>query len=279
MATTTDSVVGEHRGDQPWPDEINVHPIERAFSVGLGLSFALLGVLRRGLLGAGMAGLGGALIHRGMTGHCPLYTQLRISTAHGVRAPSASVAHGRGIRVKQVLTVHRPVAEVYGFWRRLENLPRFMQHLESVTELDNRRSRWRVHGPLDSVITWEAEIINEVEGELIAWRSLPGALVASAGSVRFQPALGDAGTLITVTLEYDPPAGVLGATISRLLGVDPEQQMTADLHRLKVLLEGGETPQLGAQWRGKLSEFPDIADAREMLQNESSKPGGGDSER
>lgn len=266
--TQTNSPTSERGDGQPWPDEINVHPFERSFSVGLGLSFGLLGLIRRGLTGAGLAALGGALVHRGMTGHCPLYTSLRVSTAHGVRAPSASVAHGRGIRVKHSVVIHRAPAELFKFWRELENLPRFMVNIESITPLDERRSRWRVRGPLDSVIAWDAEIINEVQDELIAWRSLPGSLVATAGSVRFQQALGELGTRVTVTLEYDPPVGVVGATIARWLGVDPERQVEGDLRRFKVLMEGGEGPAVGAQWRGKLSEVPDLASARELLKQE-----------
>jgi len=268
MTTETKSPTSTRGDGQPWPDEINVHPFERSFSVGLGLTFGMLGLLRRGFTGAGLATLGGALVHRGMTGHCPMYGALRVSTAHGVRAPSASVAHGRGIRVKHTVTIRRPAAELFAFWRQLENLPRFMVNIESITELDARRSRWRVRGPLESVIAWDAEIINEVEGELIAWRSLPGSLVATAGSVRFQPALGELGTRVTVTLEYDPPVGVVGATISRWLGIDPDSQVEGDLHRLKVLMEGGAAPQVGAQWRGKLSEVPDLETARELLSQE-----------
>jgi uncharacterized membrane protein len=275
MVTQTNSSPTGDRGDgQPWPDEINVHPFERSFSVGLGLSFGLLGLIRRGLTGAGLAALGGMLVHRGMTGHCPVYTSLRVSTAHGVRAPSASVAHGRGIRVKHSRVIHRSPAELFKFWRELENLPRFMVNVESITPLDERRSRWRVRGPLDSVIAWDAEIINEVQDELIAWRSLPGSLVATAGSVRFQPALGELGTRVTVTLEYDPPVGVVGATIARWLGVDPARQVDEDLHRFKVLMEGGEAPAVGAQWRGKLSEVPDLESARELLKDEGASEEG-----
>jgi len=269
MVTQANSSPTSERGDgQPWPDEINVHPFERSFSVGLGLSFGLLGLIRRGLTGAGLAALGGALVHRGMTGHCPLYSTLRVSTAHGVRAPSASVAHGRGIKVKNSRVIHRSPAELFKFWREFENLPRFMHNIESVSQLDERRSRWRVRGPLDSVIAWDAEIINEVQDELIAWRSLPGSLVATAGSVRFVPALGELGTRVTVTLEYDPPVGVVGSTIARWLGADPERQIDDDLHRFKVLMEGGEAPSVGAQWRGKLSEVPDLESARALLKNE-----------
>ena len=267
MATQT-----EQREDFPWPDEINVHPIERMFSTGLGLSCMLMALLRRGVIGAGLGGLGAALMHRGMTGHCPAYSAMRVSTAHGVRGPSASVPHGQGIHIRNTVTIRRPPAELYEFWRDLENLPKFMRHIESVTVLDEQRSRWRVHGPVETSITWDAEIINDVKNELIAWRSLPGAQIPNAGSVRFHPALGE-GTLVTVTLEYDPPGGVIGAAIARLLGADPQAQVAEELHRLKVRFEGEEAPRLGAQWRGRLSEVPDLEAAREVLQTERKTEG------
>ena len=97
----------KQREEFPWPDDINVHPIERMFSAGLGLSCMLMALLRRGFVGAGLGGLGVALIHRGMTGHCPMYSSLRVSTAHGVRGPSASVPHGQGIRVRHTVTIRK----------------------------------------------------------------------------------------------------------------------------------------------------------------------------
>ncbi|MBA3549504.1 MAG: SRPBCC family protein [Nannocystis sp.] len=264
----------EQREEFPWPDDINVHPIERMFSAGLGLSFMLMALLRRGIVGAGLGGLGVALIHRGMTGHCSVYSALKVSTAHGVRGPSASVPHGQGIRIRHTVTIRRTPEELYQFWRRLDNLPRFMRHVESVIVLDDLHSRWRVDGPAETSVVWDAEIINDVENELIAWRSLPGSQIPNAGSVRFHPALGE-GTLVTVTLEYDPPAGLIGAAIAKLLGADPQAQIAEDLHRLKVMFEGGEIPQIGAQWRGRLSEIPDLETARELLQTEEKTEGEG----
>ncbi len=274
MVTQTRNLEREHGDEDRWPNEVNVHPIERMLSTGLGMSFALLGLLRRGIIGAGMGGFGAALIHRGMTGHCPMYAALRVSTAHGVRGPSASVPHLQGIRVKHATTIHQQPNDIYRFWRQLENLPKFMRHLESVIDLGGGRSRWRAKGPADSVVAWDAEIINDVENELIAWRSLPGSQIPNAGSVRFQPALGE-GTIVTVTLEYDPPAGLIGAAIAKLLGADPDAQVKEDLHDLKVLLEGGEAPHLGAQWRGRTSELTDLETARAVLQAETKTEGEG----
>jgi len=268
VANTTD-LPREFKDHEDWPDEINVHPIERMASISIGLVFAGFGVLRRGIGGAGIGLLGGALIHRGLTGHCQLYSALRVSTAHNTRGPSASVPHGQGIRIKHSLNVREAPETLYHFWRQLENLPSFMRHIESVTVVDTTRSRWRAHGPADQPIEWDAEIINDVPNEVIAWRSLPGTLVPNAGSVRFERLLDGHGTKVTVTLEYDPPGGLIGTAIAKWLGADPNAQVEEDLQRLKTVFEAGEVPRVGAQWRGRLGEFPDIETARQVLESET----------
>ena len=144
-----------------------------------------------------------------------------------------------GIVVKQSVTVQRTPGEAYAFFRDLENLPRFMAHLESVVE-KNGRSRWRAKGPLGTNIEWEAEVIEDRPAELIAWRSLPGADVPNRGQVRFRPAPGGQGTEIEVDLDYDPPMGAVSAAVAKLFGQEPSQAVSADLRRLKQVLETGE---------------------------------------
>jgi uncharacterized membrane protein len=146
----------------------------------------------------------------------------------------------RGIRVRQAATINRSPEEVYGFWRDLENLPRFMGHLESVRELDQRRSYWKVHAPLGTTVEWTAEIVEDRPNELIAWRSVDDAQVPNSGVVRFLPAAGERGTEVHLEITYDPPAGVMGATIAKLFGKEPGQQVESDLRRLKQVLETGE---------------------------------------
>ncbi len=272
VANTNDPplTIGVDHND--WPDEINVHRIERMASISLGMVIAGFGVLRRGLLGTTFGLLGGALIHRGLTGHCHLYSALRVSTAHNTRGPSASVPHNQGIRIRHSLVVRETPERLYAFWRQLDNLPSFMPHIESVQVLDQRRSRWRAKGPADQTIEWEAEIINDVENELIAWRSLPGSLVPNAGSVRFERGVGGHATTVTVTMEYDPPAGAIGTLIAKLMGSDPDKQVVDALASLKEVFEAGEVPHAGAQWRGRLSEFPDLETAREVLKQDEEGP-------
>jgi uncharacterized membrane protein len=180
--------------------------------------------------------VGGALIKRGATGHCEMYAKLGINSRQ--LNTETGVPGDKGIKVTKTITVSRPPQEVYRYWRNLENLPRFMEHVESVRELDGRRSAWVVKGPLGHDVEWTAQIINEREGEMISWESLPGAEVQNAGSVRFQPAA-NGGTELKVTLQYLPPAGVVGATVAKLFGEAPDQQLEADLGRFKNLIEAG----------------------------------------
>jgi len=143
------------------------------------------------------------------------------------------------IHVRKTITINRRPEEVYAFWRDLENLPRFMAHLESV-QVQNGRSTWRARGPVGTHVEWQAEVVQDVPNESIAWRSLEGALVPNRGAVRFVSAPGHRGTQLVVELKYDPLAGKLGALIARLFGEEPAMQIDGDLRRLKQILETGE---------------------------------------
>jgi uncharacterized membrane protein len=153
--------------------------------------------------------------------------------------------------VKSV-TVGRPAQEVYRYWRKLENLAHFMNHVKSVTEIDERRSTWVVKGPMGTDLEWTAQILTDREGELIAWESLPGAEVQNAGSVRFET-VGDGRTEVRVSLQYQPPAGVIGATVAKLFGENPEQQLDEDLARFKKLIEADAVAAVAAQNGGVAS--------------------------
>jgi len=144
------------------------------------------------------------------------------------------------IRTKRSVTVSRPVEEVYAFWRSFENFPRFMRHLESVTDLGNGRSRWVAKAPAGKEVQWEAEIVEDVPNERIAWRSVEGSDVYNAGTVSFQKAPGDRGTEVRVHLEYDPPFGKLGSKVAMLFREEPGQQVQDDLRHFKQVMEIGE---------------------------------------
>jgi uncharacterized membrane protein len=161
--------------------------------------------------------------------------------------------HGdhRGIRVARSIAIDRSPEELYAFWRKFENLPQFMHHLESVRSIDEKRSHWVAKAPAGRTVEWDAEIIMDKPNELIAWRSLPGADVDHAGSVRFESAPGGRGTFIRVKIEYHPPGGRLGAAVARLFGESPDVQTRADLYRLKQLMELGHLVTTEGQPAGR----------------------------
>ena len=138
--------------------------------------------------------------------------------------------------VEDAITIHRPIDEVYTYWRNFENLPQFMRHLDDVRTFDSTRSRWVAVGPLGVRVSWDAEIINDIPSTLISWKSSGDSEVATAGSVRFK-AIGEKATEIIVRLQYDPPAGKMGGTFAWLLGDDPQRQIAEDLRRFKQILE------------------------------------------
>jgi uncharacterized membrane protein len=166
------------------------------------------------------------------------------------RKHSRQTASG-ALRAQQSLIINRAPEELYQFWRNLQQLPRFMFHLESVQELGENRSRWVAKGPVGSRVEWEAEITEERPNERLAWRSLPGADVPNSGSVHFERAPAERGTIVTVELEYSPPAGVIGANLAQLFGREPEQQLKEDLRRFKQIIETGEIITTAGQPAGR----------------------------
>jgi uncharacterized membrane protein len=154
----------------------------------------------------------------------------------GARAQSRSGLR----RTTNVITVNKPTEEVYEFWRNFENLPRFMRHLESVKVLENGRSHWQAMAPAGATVEWDAEMTEDRPGELISWRSLPGADVRNAGTVRFTSAPGGRGTEVRVDLEYAPPAGKVGTMVAMLFREEPGQQVHDDLRAFKQVMELGE---------------------------------------
>jgi uncharacterized membrane protein len=187
-----------------------------------------------------MVPVGLGLVHRAVTGRCELKRALVGLAAKDERrgGPVAGLEGGVGRKIEQSVTIQRPQSELFLFWRRFENLPRFMDNLESVTVLDDRRSHWVAKGPLGTRVAWDAEIHNEIEGELIAWRSLPGADVDQAGSVHFSPAP-DGGTDVRVIMRYAAPARRLGEAVAHAFGDDPERQVADDLRRFKQVMDAG----------------------------------------
>jgi uncharacterized membrane protein len=223
--------------------DTNVSQPERWLSIIGGGSLIAYGLSRKSIEGFALAALGGGLMWRGYSGHCDIYQSLGINTTERGYAKGTGSRRGvpyeLGIRIDHDVYVNRPPHEVYRFWKNLENLPRFMDHLEEVKCYDDRKSHWRAKGPAGLDVEWYAEIVNDIENELIGWRSLEGSDVESGGSVRFEPAGDGKGTIVRVSLQYNPPAGSFGAAVAKLFGEDPRKTVQEDLLRLKELLETG----------------------------------------
>lgn len=161
-----------------------------------------------------------------------------------------SVPADKGSRADRAITIARPVEDVYAFWRKLDNLPRFMRHLESVTVKDELHSSWVAHLKGDKTVEWDAEIIEDRPNEVLSWRSMPDSQLENAGSVWFSPAPGGRGTVVRISIMYRPPAGKVGKALGKLLGRDAEEDIGEDLYNLKSLLETGEVPRTEGQPRG-----------------------------
>lgn len=214
----------------------NISPIERLTSGMLGLFLLGFAMANRRLLGWLAAVCGAGLVYRWLSGHCKLYAAFGINTAGPVIARGRiSVPGNRGIKVEKRVFIKRPATELFRTWRNFENLPLFMEHLEAVEVTSDTRSHWVARGPAGSRVEWDAEIINEHPGEMIAWRSLEGADVDHAGTVRFEAVEG--GTEVRVSLEYDAAAGTVGSFVSRLFRAEPAQQIQSDLAHFKQLME------------------------------------------
>jgi uncharacterized membrane protein len=182
----------------------------------------------------------GELLYRGVTGHSPVYRALNINTAETGLSQQVSVAHHQGFKISKSVYINRSPEELFAYWRNFENLPRIMSHLKSVEVQTPTRSHWVAKAPAGLSVEWDAEIINEIPGELIGWRSLEGAQVPNAGSVHFERAFNGQGTVLKVTLKYDPPGGALGMAVAKLFGEEPAVQIADDLRRFKQAIESGE---------------------------------------
>jgi uncharacterized membrane protein len=226
----------------------NISEFERWASMAAGAGLALYGLSRRRNSGFVLAALGGLLLQRGASGHCNVYHALGINTAD--QDTRSALGGSAGVHVEESVTINRSAETLYKFWRNLENLPRFMGHLESVERITDTLSRWRAKGPAGRRVEWNAEIINEVPNDVIGWRSIEGSDVVSAGSVNFEDAGSGRGTRVRVRLQYSPPGGKLGAAVARLMGRDPATEIREDLRRFKQLIETGEVATTDGQPRG-----------------------------
>lgn len=260
---------------EPYPSPAhgeNVGQQERYASMAVGALLVGGGLLRGGLGGLATAGLGALVLNRGATGHCPLYDKFGVNTAtpshpgtlgsgHGLTLPrqgglrmrqagrpDPTTLYESGLKIEQAVTVNKPADALYGYWRDLTNLPRFMPNVRQIEVLPDGKSRWHCTGPGGVAYRFDAETINDEPPHLLAWRSIESDAsqnfgIAHTGSVRFLDAPGGHGTEVRINLEYLPPAsfvGRFGAKVLHLFGQAPQDDTRHALRRFKQLMEAGE---------------------------------------
>lgn len=239
-AVSATSGIGQLEPEVSGSSLINVGEEERVWSTVGGGLLLTYGLKRASIGGILLAAVGGYLAYRGMSGHCPVSERIGRNTAGEEAGPI------QPIEISTSLTVYKPREEVYQFWRKLENLPRFMSHLKEVRQLDSTHSHWiaqlgegKVAETVGSV-AWDAQIIHETANERLVWKSVEGASIDNAGEVRFTDSPDGFGTQIHATIRYRPPVGHLGGAIMKLFNPAFSQLIENDLRRFKDVIEKGE---------------------------------------
>ncbi|ACC84522.1 SRPBCC family protein [Nostoc punctiforme] len=226
-------------GDKLSTSQTEASEVERWASLIGGGAMVLMGLRQGSLRGALTALAGGGLIYQGATKQSTIQ---QAQEAIGINQP---------IKVEKTVTINKPADELYRYWHNFENLPTFMKHLKSVNVYNEKRSHWIANAPLGNSVEWDADILEDRENEFISWASVEGADVDNSGFVRFKKAPGDRGTEVKVVLEYNPPGGALAATVAKLFGEEPEQQIGDELRRFKMLMEAGEIATTEGQPSGR----------------------------
>src|SRR5690606_107977 len=216
---------------------VNVGGSERSLSLLAGGASLAFGLSRRSWARWPLLVAGGALLYRGVTGHCSVNSMLGRDTA-------SREQQAQSVEIHETVIVDRPRAEVFAFWRSFENLPRFMDHLRSVRQLDREHSHWvaQMAGNMGT-LSWNAMLVEERPNEYLAWQSVADALVDNAGAVHFRDAQGGRATEVQVSIRYRPPAGAAGLAIGRALNPMFSRMVRADIQRLESALAstGGES--------------------------------------
>lgn len=199
----------------------NVGTTERVITGVAAAGLAALAFKKSSVAGKVAAGVAsGALAARSITGYCPV--------------KQAVEETGSGLHVERQVIVNAPIEQVYEFWRNVENFPKFMQNLKSVTKMSDTNSHWISYGPLNTEYEWDAETTRDEPNEVIAWRSVSGD-VENNGTVRFTRV--GPKTRVRIRIDYSPPAGAVGDAVARLFGDDPESQLEEYLDKLKQILD------------------------------------------
>jgi uncharacterized membrane protein len=169
----------------------------------------------------------------------PRFAEKTSSRGRKPRSAGPSLKSGEGKKLESSVTINRSPQELYSFWRRFENLPRFMTHIESVTQKGDNLWHWVVKTSKGKELEWDSRIIEDKPNQMISWQSLDDADMDNAGSVWFTPAADGRGTVVKVAMKYSPPGGKVGAWLATISGDRAEQNFAEELLRFKSLMETG----------------------------------------
>ena len=226
MSTTSLQRIPGNNNDSA---DINLNWPERYISIAAGVKLSFSGI--RNLFKSPFTsilklGAGGYLVNRGISGHCELYSQAGKTNSSPVN-----------VNIRSSFTVNKSRIEVYNFWRKLDNLPLFMKHLESVDVIDEKRSHWVLKLPTGVAnVSWDAEIVHDDPGYMIGWSSLPDSIIDNAGKIRFRDAE-NGGTLVDVVISYLPPAGGFGASVAHVLNPVFKKLVDDDIQHFKQYMD------------------------------------------
>lgn len=209
---------------------VNVGKTERIIMIGAGAYLLYRALAKKDKQKVAEAVTAGTMLFRGVTGYCPAYDAI----------DRAGIMEGGNVTIATSFTVNKPVSEVYGAWRNLENLPFFMTHIKSITPVTEHISEWQAEIPQvpGAVASWKAEILMDEPGELLSWHSMPGSTVHNAGKVHFT-AVNENTTDVDVLISYRAPLGKPGELAAKLLNPVFERMVQTDINNFKEYIETG----------------------------------------
>jgi len=223
----------KREGERIGPFKTSWSPSTRVIATAAGGALTIYGLKRRGVLGSMMSSLGMGVLARAFTN---LEARRLVGVDHRLR----------GIDMEKTIGIDAPADRVFTYWSHPENFPEFMSHVREVRRIGDGLYHWTVGGPAGLLVEWDAQITDLDFNKLMAWKSLPGAIVGQQGVTRFT-SNPDGSTRIDIKMSYTPPAGALGHAIAELFGADPKHEMDDDLMRMKTFIETGTKPHDAAQ--------------------------------
>ena len=139
--------------------------------------------------------------------------------------------------VEANVLIHRPVDEVFSFYRNFKNLPTFLGDVMDVEQIDTVTSRWIIQGPLGIKARWMTRVTEERTNELIRYETVTLPILRTSWEIHFAagPEVGE--TAVREVMKV--PLGTLGRVALALIGKFPAKEVPSNLHRLTQVLETG----------------------------------------